>query len=598
MNLEDPTHPFLVDVAETIEPLGAFSVETTRIAGIETAQFLWTVSLANGFLFYGDGSDGWIQYEPLDYQNPPDVSLTVTSDCRVSITDFERSSQRPNVECVLRTTGELPELLDYFITAKAELIGSAALIRKSLSSMVEGSYVIVQRPDGDWFDLLPLQGQYTEEANPVMHKMLSGLLMDKWDDQSRLREELSAFVRTANEGGPLRGMVPLCKSDVIVDAYGRIRSTSSITDEEQGVWGLAPCVAFRLKKDVSVMWFSDYLEHASESEDLIVSLLQDWTSIPRSFKKIMIEIPSLKRDQIAHSIELRHARLRYRDAIDRLSSIREPFREITALYKKRAQSVDVLHGESLDDIQSIQRPLPFFLEYPYRHFRREDDHVQKIRAGQRLLGILAKVPLYLVVEELLAMGHDLGAAILDKLEERPPSDGTLVTLQKLVVAELGKLDTSPLVIFPRLQAFMENTMHLDAMVAARNRMHHEPYDEHGFLQTMSERAPQVVDALRGALYGCRFVVPQHCRVMDREKIVTVEDACCCDAHFRILDLKVELPLEQFPSGELMVWTTNPEQVLKLGMLLTSMLVTRQSRDFGVFDRIENQKRHFTFLRSE
>lgn len=346
------------------------------------------------------------------------------------------------------------------------------------------------------------------------------------------------------------------------------------------------------------MWFSDYLEHASESEDLIVSLLQDWTSIPRSFKKIMIEIPSLKRDQIAHSIELRHARLRYRDAIDRLSSMREPFREITSLYRKRTQSVDVLHGESLDDIQAIQRPLPFFLEYPYRHFRKEDDHLQKIRAGQRLLGILAKVPLFLVVEELLAVGHELGSTILGKLEERAPSDGMLVDLQKLVAVELDTLPESPIRLFKGLLEMMSNVRELEAMVVARNRMHHEPYDEVGFLKTMADGAPKVMDRLRATLHDCRFIVPQHGRMLDGEKVVTAEDACSADAHFRTIDLKVTLPLEQFPSGELMVWRRSPEHALKLGKLLTSKLVTRQSRDFGIFDRMQKNERQFTFLRSE
>lgn len=595
MNMEDPTHPFLVEVAETLEPIGCVPADTTRIGGVETVCFVWNPRLKHGLLSYVFDESRWEQRESKDKEE--DLSIKASSTGRVEFTDFGWGGL-PDVAFDLRSAGELPELIDFLVQAKAEAIGSSALIRKSLASMVEGCYAIVQRPDGDWFDLLPLQWRYTEETQPTLDAILNSLLRDAWVDQSRLRNELSKFVRTGNEGQSHSGILPLAKDDIIVDSRGRIRSTTTIADEDQSEWGVAPCVAFRLKKDVSIMWFSDYLEHASESEDLIVSLLQDWTSIPRSFKEVMIEIPSLKRDQIAHSIELRHARLRYRDAIDRLSSIREPFREITSLYKKRTQSVDVLHGESLDDIQSIQRPLPFFLEYPYRHFRKEDDHVQRVRAGQRLLGVLAKVPLYLVVEELLSVGHELGALILAKLEERAPSDGTLVTLQKRLAADLERLDTSPLVMFPKLQSFMEKTAHLDAMVTARNRMHHEPYDEHGFLQTMSQRAPGVVDALRGALQGCRFIVPQHGRVLNGEKLITAEDACCADAHFRLVDLKVTLPLEQFPSGELMVWTSAPEHVLKLGQLLTSMLVTRQSRDFGIFDRMENQKRHFTLLRSE
>jgi hypothetical protein len=170
--------------------------------------------------------------------------------------------------------------------------------------------------------------------------------------------------------------------------------------------------------------------------------------------------------------------------------------------------------------------------------------------------------------------------------------------QKQVAMELGDGKENLLEMFSRLVEFMRDTQDLDAMVAARNRLHHEPYDEDGFVRIMAERAPKVIDRLRDALAGCRFLVTRFSRVLDGSKVITAEDACSADAHFRMVNLEVSLPLEQFPSDELMVWKAAPERVLKLGSLLTSTLVTRQSRDFGIFDRVEMGKRNFTFLRSD
>jgi hypothetical protein len=320
--------------------------------------------------------------------------------------------------------------------------------------------------------------------------------------------------------------------------------------------------------------------------------------MPQNFMELLIEIPRLKRDQIAHSVELRRARLSYGDSVKGLSSAREPFQAITRLYRKRAKAVEAVHGESLEDIEAIQRPLPFILEYPYRHFRREDDPLQKSRAGQRLLGILIKVPLFLVIEELLAIGHRLGSTILDAIEERPNSDGSLLDIQKLVAKELAALPASPLVIFDTLPILLNDTQNLNAMVTARNRMHHEPYDEVGFIRVMEELVPNVVTSLREALKKCHFIVPHHGRVLGGDKLIKAEDTCSADSHFKMIDLKVTLPLEHFPSGELIVWKSSPEQTLKLGSLLTSKLVTKQSRDFGIFDRMNKKERHFTYLRSD
>lgn len=140
-------------------------------------------------------------------------------------------------------------------------------------------------------------------------------------------------------------------------------------------------------------------------------------------------------------------------------------------------------------------------------------------------------------------------------------------------------------------------------------MHHEPYDEDGFLSSLEEHVPELIDSLRDALGRCRFLVPIHSRVVGEEKLVAAEDVCSADAQFRTVELSVSLPLETFPTDELIAYTnpaehthfggkTPSETVLRLGELLTSKIVNQQARDFGIFDRLQNKQRHFNFLRSE
>jgi hypothetical protein len=214
------------------------------------------------------------------------------------------------------------------------------------------------------------------------------------------------------------------------------------------------------------------------------------------------------------------------------------------------------------------------------------------------LGVLAKVPLYLAIEELLRAEIPLGKEMLAKVEERPLSDGALVELQRELGIRLAECGAAKLTIFARLLPFLGDTSRLEAVVAARNRMHHEPYDEEGFLKVLDQEAPKLIGSLRSSLRGCRFIVPECSKVTERGKEVIAEDICSPDAHFRKATVVVSLPLEKFPSETLLVWRNNPEHVIQLGRLITSKLVTRQTRDFGVFDRMQNSQRHFTFLRSE
>ena len=396
----------------------------------------------------------------------------------------------------------------------------------------------------------------------------------------------------------LQPLVPIQVGDLIVDSSGRHLFYGMVREQADSNFASGPSLVQRLKQDVSRMWFTDYLDHASESEGLLENLLRDWRQTSKHLKNVTVTMPSLKRDQVACSIAIRASLLTYRQEILYLCAQREPFSKILPLYLKRTAAVRAIHNELLDEICAIQEPLPFFLEYPYRQFRREDDLVKRIRAGQRLLGVFAKVPLFLVTEELIEKNHPLGSSVLAKLEERPLSDGALVDLQHWLAKELYKASGSPIVVFRELVKLLGQKGRLENLVAARNRMHHEPYDEIGFLKMLDEEAPLAIQDLRNALREIRFIIPQHGKVVDGRMIITAEDVCSPEAHFRTVELPVSLPLESFPSDNLVAWCQAPEKAVSLARLLTSKLILRQSRDFGIFDRVQKNQRQVTFLRSE
>ena len=580
-----------MSVAAVTESVGFANTGVMRSNDREELYIVWLPNLTRGVLQHASEVDQWKHL----YDDDNNLMLHFESDGHTSITSGDGDLRL--VETTLQAGDELDEFLEFFLNSKAAQIGTSAIVSRSLKSLFDGHFLLVTSESG--CGLIPISEIGSPKIHPEVNAMIDAFFTNPEEgvdethfcdlgdsiDHHKLRESLPPAVE-------------LLDGDIIIAYWRSIRYAGLYKQDKSGFFGSSPALVLRPHRNVSRMWITDFLQYAIEADGLLDGLLRNWRDLNSWLAPKTVRLPSLKRDQIAASITRRQARWHYVARVRSLTLLREPFDKILPLFRKRSNAVTALHSDLLDDLVAAQQPLPFFLEYPYRHFRREDDHLQRVRAGQRLLGILAKIPLYLVVEELLAAGHYLGSMVLDKLEERPPSDGTLVALQKQVAADLASLPVSPLSIFACLQSVLMDTSDLECMVTARNRMHHEPFDEAGFLATMEARSPHVMETLRTALQACRFIVPRHGKVLGDNKLVTAEDVCSADAHFRVVELKVALPLENFPSGELIVFNPSPEQTLQLGNLLTSKLVTQQSRDFGVFDRMRKKERHFTFLRSE
>ena len=254
-----------------------------------------------------------------------------------------------------------------------------------------------------------------------------------------------------------------------------------------------------------------------------------------------------------------------------------------------------LHTDLLDDLHAMQCPLPFFLEYPYRLYRRADDPLGKVLAAQRLLNILVKVPLYLVVEELVSVGDPIGQGIMKALGARPPSDGTLLNMQREVIRDNV---AGSLTLFSPLLDVMRDDATWGRMVETRNRLSHPPFNPSPFLDAIDKGATLIVESLRGALSGCRFLIPTYTEYVSGKQVLTAEDICSSDSKFRSIRVPVKLPIESFHSGKIVAWREKPEASVTLGNLVSTKTVTENTLDFGLFDRMENDQARFTFLRSE
>ncbi len=276
--------------------------------------------------------------------------------------------------------------------------------------------------------------------------------------------------------------------------------------------------------------------------------------------------------------------------------IREPFEKISSLFTKRTKAAECLRSDLLEEIIAIKDPLPFFLEYPYRAYQREDDRYKKIKAGQRLLSVLTKVPLYFVAEELLELDHELGKEILGELEIKPPSDGTLVKMQEKFANNLK--ETSVLSCFGGLLQLMADQSELDRMVSARNRMHHEPFDEESFLTALNENVPRWIDRCREAMRGCQILRPDCVKFLDGETFVFAEDLRSRDSTFREVKVKIEIDPVKFQVGHIIAYRSLTGSTVTLNKLFKGKIITSQSLDLGVFDRMEKGKREYVFLRSD
>jgi len=259
--------------------------------------------------------------------------------------------------------------------------------------------------------------------------------------------------------------------------------------------------------------------------------------------------------------------------------------------------VKALHSEFLDDLEALQHPLPFFLEYPYRLFRQAQDPLQRIRHGQVILNLIAKIPLYLVGEELCMGESNAGIELIQKLRDKPLSDGALIGLRRDLAITLDELEPSARPqVFAELANAMKPNDSMSQLVSSRNRYHHPPYDEKQFIETLNEVIPTEIAELRKQLEKIRFCLPQSCAFKGGSRIITARNASCSEPTFPVETFLTQAEFESFPSGALVAYQENIPTTVILKQTIVWKQVMNESIDFGVFDHMRGNVAEYQFVR--
>lgn len=592
MSQQLSSSPFILSLQTTMRAAGVLVFPINRRRGIEFLSGSWMPAIKHGLPSLDWKTGKWDSY---DHSVDP-WNLMLNADQSGNFRVGSGDDDGVFLETQLQSGEELPEVLEFLCTANAELIGTSKVQTRTLRSLLDDVFLLIT--GGDKLRLLSLRPQtLLLSESSLMEPVEASLRNDfawfadhsyldfaEWIDRNGLRDAFSEAP-------------PALDSDLLLEANGGLKTIGLLQQGSDTDFGLYPHLVLRPRADVSRMLLADFFERAQESSNLAELFFPNWKSLPGSLKEFGFEIPSLKRDQTAFSIELRSTRLIYQSKVQQLSAVREPFSQIIPLYRKRIRAIDAVHNELLDEIDSIQQPLPFFLEYPYRRFRKSDDSLTKLRSGQLLLNLLAKVPLYLVAEELCAAGVEVGMNIIEKVRRQPCSDGTLLEFRRQLV---GDLEALPLPVRPRvfqqLTTSMKPTGEIESLVAARNRYHHPPFDEIGFLEALERTIPSMMEAIRKQLAGVAFCIPYGCKYKEGRRWVTASNVCCTEATFPRTTFEIFAEFEDFPVDTLVAYVTGTSLSVPIQTLFTFKQVTRESLDFGVFDHMRGEIPEFHFVR--
>jgi len=591
-----PKSSLLRSIEDKVRREGGSVCLATRTAGKEWITITWFPTISNGLIFL-DSNNSLKQDEPYDPEDSDqNLQIRVSNDGDLEIGCGEDGGTY--LETTIESEWDLDEVLDFYANAKLK---EEPLKLRSLKELADEVYLYIPN-EMDSEESAPaclwkIQPTLLKKGYPDLFSMIDAFLQD---DTDRIVKNgywhFGEYLAEKGLMGAFSDRGELSNTDIVIIGDGSITRGSKIQEMDDSKFGFEPALVLRPKSNLSNIWLWDFLNFSSEGEEVIRRLLNGWHYLPKGLGNINISIPRSKTAQTADAIIRRNARQQYLHKLQSAMCVREPFQEQARLYRNRAAAADALHNEFLEEIVASQKPLPFFIEYPYRAFIKADDTLDKVKCGQRLLGILSKIPLYLVIEELAASGSSIGENYLEQIKaDKPLSDGGFLNLQMDLSKELNASDDK-LVIFHKLAMVMADSGSLKTMVTARNRMHHEPYDEDGFLKAISEEAFKLIPVLREALADLNFVIPLGIRVEDGKSILKGEDITGCDGFFRERDFAISGPVEIFENGKIIAFQKDGAQALKLSFLLNAQQRTKRIIDFGIFDRMKPSGPEYTLLR--
>lgn len=612
MNPLPPKSPLLISIENKIRLEGGNVVYATRNDDEEWISTPLFLEIPNGLI--QQYTDQFLQGEPTGPKDDDHVlEVYVSSSGTLKIV----CGQDPDETYLLtsiQSEWEFNEVLDFFANAK---IKKDTHILRSLVDLIDEVYLYIPNEmDSEGFTpecLWKIQGQTLKKDQAHLFSVVDGYLKDEiFDSINALHLTGKSLVKEhagydswhfgeylSQEGlkDVFLDLREILKTDIIINGKNRIVRGSKLLENDDSGFGFEPALVLRPNPKISKMWLWDFLNFSTEGEEVVQRLLKGWQYLPKGLCKISISMPRTKTAQTADAIIRREARTQYLDKMQSAMRIREPFQDLTRLYRNRKKAADSLYNQFLEEILAAQNPLPFFIEYPYHSYINTDDRIDKRVCGQRLLEIFTKIPLFLIIEELTASNSPIGAKYLEQIKsDKALSEGAHLNLQKELSKDLVANQVQLRVFRKLANNMMENFDAIGEMVEARNRMQHAPYDEEGFLEAISKKAPKLISFYRDAFEGLNFVIPINSKIVGKEFVLKGEDIKGKDILFRHREYVIKGEMRTFETGKIIAFHNDGIDALKLSFLLNAEQTTKQCSDLVIFNRMKPSGPVYTRIR--
>jgi hypothetical protein len=568
----------------------------------------WRPSLKHGMPFYD--SRWWAWDFSGRAETSFDLALKISSDGNLVVCDHEKDPvsdpeydpEGPilHLGLKLKNSSELTEVLELFQQLTPENCDRTHFQELPWASVVQDVFATIP-VDKDIrlvkFSWASWEAKWPKLLEPfkAFYQGDSGLINNMQYSTWRDWVERHANLQSMQFSGPLKD------DDLVFNPTRGFLTARTVINNTCDVWmNCEPQLVFRLKLQQSRMYFLDVLENMNEGEMFLQTIFKNPEKLPQLLGQTKVTYPSTRLLQIRLSVELRVAQIAYEEKVHSLMTKREPAEKIHEFYHLRTKHVQLLHTGFLEELEATQHPLPFLIEYPLRRFSRaQDDRLVKIKCGQRLQNLLAKLPLFLALEESSAKPECklLTAPIEAKLFGKPASDGTLAEclrdLQKLVHEQKVHLPW-----FGRLieRYRQDGEVLLAKLIEPLNRYKHPPYDDRTFLKALEVEIPVLINLFRECLEGLLFIAPESQNQQGANHVVSARVLMGFDVDFLKRDLVVTAPFEAFPAGELVVVDSKLDRALVLSRFFKSQPIHTISLDIGVFDRVVHGHPEYVFIR--
>ena len=493
----------------------------------------------------------------------------------------------------------------YFLVESTEQRPSLATFQQ-LSEIHD--HEVIERAVIHAFDYLDAAGAFHSGRHPLFDQGRR--------DDSRVDRLTSVSGRT----------LCLRENDLIVAITGEVVTARAFNTLSNYALDALKIVLRPNYRKISLPFLLDYFIRIAQGKSYLGWLgrmIATWRD-SANIRYLRIPIPE---QQARFSIELRIER---QNLIDCILGDGPTYDSIETIIEDTRKRIDcweqVLKSSLLYEADWLNCPLPYFLAWPFYHFRKSVDNHEEIRLGKILLNLSCKTLVFLRLQYLKSlMENEHHGSLcnsktpidLDVLEDaitqvesellgrKPPSDGRLLGLARDLNRAIEASGIGPdcsKSIFPwanssgiKRDEDVATQKALDELVNLRNRLQHPPFDETAFISGCRNAFPLIVKNFRNYFQTIVIFSPLAMRNICGKNVVSALKIAGYDGRFQNFDFETEHGIERFPENELQAKCLS-SNVFSLGRYFTLKVSSGGLYDVGVFDHVRDGKPVYHFIR--